>query len=140
MLYISKYKSNVRFSFKHLSKIENSCINRVEKKRNLVKYVKNKIFPCRKKKKFSVQAYRQKSENVPNLQVMRKETRLSHLRSNKTARTRYLTNWIALIGGKIKSQREGIVLTAVTLHWARDTAFRSDHIFSLISFSSHEMA
>ena len=75
-LYIAEYKSSIRFSFKNLSKIENSCMNRVEKKeRNLVKYVKNKIFPCRKKKKFSVQAYRQKSENVPNLQVIQKKKR-----------------------------------------------------------------
>ena len=35
------YKPNIRFSFENLSKIENSYISRVEKKRNLAKYVKN---------------------------------------------------------------------------------------------------
>ena len=82
------YKPNIRFPSENLPKIENSYISRVEKKkRNLAKYVKNKILPCRKTKKFSVQTYRQKSENFPNLQVMRKKKHLSHLCSNKTART-----------------------------------------------------
>ena len=44
------YKPNARFSFENLSKIENSYISRVEKKkRNLAKYVKNEILPSRKK-------------------------------------------------------------------------------------------
>ena len=50
----SEYKSRVRFSFENLSKIENSDVSQIgekKKKRNLVKYVKNKILPCRKKKK-----------------------------------------------------------------------------------------
>ena len=102
-----KYQLSVRFSFKNLSKIE-----------NLTKYVKNKILPCRKKKKFS-----QKSENVPNLQVMQKKTCVSHPRSNKTAHTVCLTSWVALIGCKIKSQWAAIVLIVVTLYWARCTAF-----------------
>ena len=46
----------------------------------------------RRKKKFSIQTYRQKSENISNLQVIRKETRLNPFRSNKTARTGCLTN------------------------------------------------
>ena len=36
------YKPNIRLSFENLSKIENSYISRVEKKRNLAKYVKKK--------------------------------------------------------------------------------------------------
>ena len=74
------YKSNVQFSFENLSKIENSYISRVEKKRNLAKYVKNEILLCRKKKKFSIQTYHQNSENDLNLQGMWKKKGPSHLR------------------------------------------------------------
>ena len=93
VLYIPESKSNVRFSFENLSKIENLYISQVEgkKKRNLAKDVKNEILLCRKKN-FSVQTYRQKSKNIPNLQVMRKKIGLSNPHSNKTACTGCLTN------------------------------------------------
>ena len=85
------YKKNIRFSFENLSRIEKPYVGRVEKKRNLAKYIKNEIFPSRKKN-FCVQTYRQKSENVLNLQVIRKKTGLDHPHSNKTERSGCLTN------------------------------------------------
>ena len=94
-----------------------------KKEWNLAKYEKNEILQCRKKKKFSFQTYRQKNKNVPNLQVIQKEMYLSHLPSNKTACTECLTNWIALIGSKIKSQRAVIVLTVVSLYWVRPALY-----------------
>ena len=65
--YISEYESRVQFSFKNLSKIENSYVSRVGKNRKLVKYEKNKISPSRKKKKFSIQTYCQRAKMFPSV-------------------------------------------------------------------------
>ena len=110
----SEYKSRVRFSFKRLSKIEKSCISPVEKK-----------WPNMYKTKFC----RVKKKEILHKNTSPKEWKCSqsasyveeNAPSNETARTGYLTNWIALIGCKIKSQRAMIVLTVINLYWARRT-------------------
>ena len=87
------YKSNIRFSFENLSKIENSYISRVEKKRNLAKYVKNEILPRRKKKNLASWHITKRAKMFSVCKSFwGKKKCLNHPYSNETAHAGCLTN------------------------------------------------